>query len=79
MNVEWIEVNKELPPKNRKVLVYIIGDADPEIVVSYWDQKTEEDDHIFVRWYYGDVPMYTTSWYQKVTHWMNLPEGPKNV
>ena len=78
--MDWINVSDELPPEMEKVLVYIIGDADPEIVVSYWDEKADtpdEEGFLFVRWHYGDMPMYSTSWYQKVTHWAKLPVGPK--
>jgi hypothetical protein len=66
----------------KKVLVYIIGDANPEISISYWDRKAEKPDDegfLFINWYYQGEPMYKTSWYQKVTHWVDLPGGPENV
>ena len=76
----WISVEEKLPERNQKVLVYIVGDADPEINVSDWDEKDDkpsEDGYLYIRWYYEGQPMYSTSWYQKVTHWSLLPEPPK--
>jgi hypothetical protein len=81
MKEQWRRIEDSLPEPMTNVLVYIIGDATPEIVTSYWDKKDDEPDEdgfLFIRWYYEGQPMYHTSWYQRVTHWMPLPEAPTN-
>ena len=55
-------------------------DVESEIVTSYWTKKADnpdEDGYLFVDWMYNGDHMYSTSWYQKVTHWMPLPDKPK--
>ena len=66
---KWISVKDRLPKERKNVLVYITGDADDEVYISCI--------HKDGKWEYKDTMMYETSWYQEVSHWMELPEPPE--
>lgn len=69
--MEWISVEKELPPKGEIVLLFkgneemTIGGFSKEIWVNYYGKRCLECGSLC----YSDNPVY-------VTHWMSLPEGP---
>jgi len=73
--VKWISVKDKMPDAGKDVLVYINGD-DPEIDVSYHTFEVLHKENI---WHYGNQLMFETSWFQEVTHWMPLPEPPKDT
>lgn len=77
---EWISVKDRLPNPNEKVIVYNAendGTFFARRLVSrfvWWDSVTKE--YINWRWLpYG----YTNIMLASVTHWMPLPEPPKET
>ncbi len=66
--MKWIKVSDRLPKPKETVIVNITGDVN-EIYISWLDSKGD--------WDYKGEPMYSTSFYQMVTHWMPLPKPPK--
>lgn len=55
----------ELPDSDTTVLIFV-PDADETVWPGYWDAEDG-------RWCYADTM--PVNW--KVTHWADLPEGPK--
>lgn len=66
---EWISVNDRMPPRDTDVLVFIWGGCS----VGRFDKRpvTLED-----RWEFEDYNLYGEEM-NAVTHWMPLPEPPK--
>lgn len=72
--VEWIDVNDELPPLDQWVIVY--GDH----------ECGQEDFCVGVGKWMESIKIWSTAdwdgcggydWYKAVTHWMPLPDSPK--
>ncbi len=67
MNDEWISVKDRLPKEDGFYLVYIVANFNPEnkqMITLYFSGLSK-------RFIYGSDEIFT------VTHWMSLPEPPK--
>lgn len=60
---EWVPVTKRLPNKGQKVLIYWREAGEPAIDTAFWQG----------RW----AALHWVNMGDKVTHWMPLPEPPK--
>lgn len=73
--MEWISVKDRLPEFDKRVLAL---DASKEVAIlrlhSVTGRKTADGDSISTDWY--EQTSYDT-YYENVTHWMPLPEPPK--
>lgn len=67
---EWISVKERLPEKKQDVLMYFNSG---NMAVGWWH---DEDEHITFWCAYTDDGFYTDCDYIP-THWMPLPESPK--
>lgn len=65
--MEWIDVNERLPRHHKSVLMF---DSDTDMMVGYYDSK--------IQLWQGEYNEYVYDKATKVTHWMPLPEPPKN-
>lgn len=75
---EWISIEERLPEQSGEILCY----ADGQIFNAYYDDAIDDDFQIG-RWNQYFNPD-TLGWegdyweaYDAVTHWMPLPEAPK--
>lgn len=67
---EWISVEERLPEKKQDVLMYFNSG---NMAVGWWH---DEDEHITFWCAYTDDGFYTDCDYMP-THWMPLPDPPK--
>lgn len=79
---EWISVEDKLPEKFMDVLCWCISLSGPSIEPMSVMQKYEQYASIdrYCKWNDGYKDSFRTSRFYdaKVTHWMPLPEPPKN-
>lgn len=71
-DTQWIDVNKRLPEKSWRCLVYWKANEEENWEYSVWFSDFSSLDKIFI---------YQLFWWiykQKVTHWMPLPLPPNN-
>lgn len=74
--MEWISVNDRLPEKNTTIDVIINGKYRlPDAVYSLKDMWNKKDN--FSAYMRGDNGMYWADITSDVTHWMPIPEPPK--
>lgn len=74
--MEWISVKDRLPKKNGRYLCYTEFPNISSVGVYYYGRLENEDDRkgfYFFDSEYGDVEA------SNVTHWMELPEPPKEI
>lgn len=70
----WISVKDRLPEYNKEVLTYTPGMAMPIVVDAYDGYYGEDDDEWYEGWRYRGNHCENRS-----THWMPLPEPPKEA
>lgn len=74
MESKWISVKDKLPPIDKRVVIY--NEGKKETGLGYIDKYNEDNvskKHIYPNWnIYGGYGL------SKITHWMPLPEPPKN-
>lgn len=73
--MEWISVKDRLPEFNYPVFVGKQGDKN-STGIARLESKKENSNGISLDWLEGDSSFH--DWYKEVTHWMPLPEPPKN-
>lgn len=79
---EWISVEDRLPEVNQNVLVIQVYEDEPMIAsitrFGYWVEKCinldVDGDAI---WSFEICSVRNANDYEKITHWMSLPEPPK--
>lgn len=64
---EWISIEDRFPDKNGDYIIYTGNDSDPEVISLYYCGNNNWDDGTGIAKdsYYG------------ISHWMPLPEPPK--
>jgi len=60
--MNWIDIKTEIPDDDRMVIIHVSDSADEPVFFGYHDGDEWRDVFAEVR---------------KVTHWMELPEGPQ--
>lgn len=77
----WIPVTERLPEENERYLTVMHRTVDPEYRAEFGDDNTEVR---ITRYYKGEwkLPRHSPEWINDVitdtiTHWMPLPEPPK--
>lgn len=70
--MEWISVKDKLPKKNEWVLVYVEDEYnEKKFHVGFWEGGSFEIGH-------QPLDYYGSRYCGSVTHWMPLPEQPKD-
>lgn len=81
---KWINVKDRLPDKNMKCLCCVLARSTPYIyILEYTTNLYKVDKYDFPNKKHGGFCDFDLEWgfiqYEKVTHWMPLPEPPKEA
>ncbi len=76
--MEWISVKDQLPEDGEYVLIYNFTDYPKGIQCAVFIKEFSDEFGDLNRWQSQDGGTFVYSEWNEVTHWMHLPEPPKD-